>query len=436
MLLLSGCERKLGWGVLLWANEEAGIPSGAILPVYIKSNIEKKWIAGIPREYRTANFTENKIAIPLPQLELAGSKGAAKKVAGEFSAYALIYAETLQDGLPVRSDPDNSASRVYRLRMGEVIKILSPEKGAPAISTTGEPLPGEWYRVLTEDGTRGYCFSYRLRLFDHTTGPLNFAQQQNEPEDDRLLQTVQTKIWSSQVYDDMLSSRKFDLDALTKHWRFSTGEDTGIANIYTTDIDRSFQYAAIRSIGDRSWRFDGTSLTMTLLSDTFLKVQFIDHDGMNRSANFVALPVRIDDLIVQEQARRDALFAELFAAGPEFTSEMFGKLILTEDADFFWEGFDPLIPDYIPVSALGRGKVEIRWNLSDELAEYYTGVVSFRFKTIGSTDRDVSFLYKIGSETGASGVVSFEYLSPEHIKDALVTGKDETPFIIYFFKVP
>ncbi|MDR2510267.1 MAG: SH3 domain-containing protein [Spirochaetaceae bacterium] len=431
--LTASCSRKLGWGVLLWANDEANIPSGAVLPVYTRSNIEKKWIAGIPEEYRVEGKSD-KVTIPLPQLELVGGRGAARKYAAGFGEYTLVYAETLQDGLPIRSAADNSAGRVYRLRIGEIVKVLTRAEGAPAISTTGEPLPGEWYQVLTEDGTRGYCFSYRLRLFDHTTGPLNFAQTAASELDDRLLQSVQSKVWSTEIYSTMLNDRKFDIDALSKHWGFSTGEDTGIANVYTREVDRSFQYSAIRSIGERAWRFEGSSLTMTLLTDTMLSVQFIDRDGMSQSARFVSLPVSVNDLISQEERRRDDMYAEIFAYGPDFSSSTFGKLIITEDADFLWEDFELLVPDYIPVSALGRGKMEIRYNLSDELQREYTGVVSMRFKTIGSADRTVNFLYKLGGETGTEGGMSFEFVPPESIKDGIVYEKEDTAMIIYFFK--
>jgi hypothetical protein len=433
LAVLAGCGRKLGWGVLLWANEKTGIPSGTVLPVYIRSNIEKKWVVGVPKEYRGEEQGE-KLEIPLSQLELVGGKGSAKKYAAEFAEYARVYAETLQDGLPIRAGPDNNAARVYRLRIGEIIKIISPVEGTPAMSTTGAPLPGEWYRVLTEDGTRGFCFSYRLRLFDHSGGQLNFAYSDAEPVDDALLQSIQAKIWSAEVYETMLNTRKFDLDALSKRWGFSTGEDTGIANVYTGDIDRSFQYSAIRSIGENAWRFDGSPLTMTLFSDTFLTVQFIDRDGMNRSANFVALPVSVDDLIAQEEQRREALYAALYAAGPEFVSASCGTLTLTENADFIWEGYEILVPDVIPISALGRGKLEIRYTLDGELEERYDGLATMRFKAIGSGERVVNFLYKIGGESVSDGTVSFEYVAPEYLKDGAITGKDEPPLLIYFFK--
>ena len=32
--------------------------------------------------------------------------------------------------------------------------------------TGGQPLEGDWYRILTKDGTQGWCFSYNLNLYE------------------------------------------------------------------------------------------------------------------------------------------------------------------------------------------------------------------------------------------------------------------------------
>jgi hypothetical protein len=52
-LLAGSCTRLLGWGVLLWSTDDPLIPSGTVLPVYMRSNIDQVWVVGIPEEYRT-----------------------------------------------------------------------------------------------------------------------------------------------------------------------------------------------------------------------------------------------------------------------------------------------------------------------------------------------------------------------------------------------
>jgi len=154
----------MGYGVLLWSLDEPEVISGAVLPVYVKSNIEKKWIVGFP-ETPDSN-KKVKFEIPFTQLEYHPTKRRALEAAEIFAPHAMSYAENLLDGLPIRDVPDNNARRVYRLRSGEVIKILGLSEGIPPIGTSGDPLPGDWYKVMTNDGVSGFCFSNRLRIFD------------------------------------------------------------------------------------------------------------------------------------------------------------------------------------------------------------------------------------------------------------------------------
>ncbi|MDR0497359.1 MAG: SH3 domain-containing protein, partial [Treponema sp.] len=153
---LCGCSKKnIGWGVLLWFTDNPEIPSGTVLSVQIRSGIEQVWVTEIPEAYRSG---DNELAmIPLPHLEFFRTKGAAEKFAAAYSEFALLYAETMQDGLPIREKPENNARRSYRLRQGEFIKIIDRVDGVEAISTTGTPLEGNWYKVLTESGSGGYC---------------------------------------------------------------------------------------------------------------------------------------------------------------------------------------------------------------------------------------------------------------------------------------
>jgi hypothetical protein len=138
----------MGYGVLLWSIDDPPIDSGTVLPVYIRSNIEKIWVVGIPDASRSNR--DYKLEIPLSQLEFTGSRNSAVQWAQNFSQYALSYAENMQDGLPIRDSPDNNSRRVYRLRLGEIIKILGTARGNPPISASGDPLPGNWYRVFIQ----------------------------------------------------------------------------------------------------------------------------------------------------------------------------------------------------------------------------------------------------------------------------------------------
>jgi hypothetical protein len=429
LTLLNSCTKLLGWGVLLWASEEPAIPSGTVLPVYIRSNLNKTWVAGIPEQYRVASSTMDKFEIPLPMLELVGSRAAAEKRADEFAGMARIYAETLQDGLPVRQSADNVARRVYRLKMGEIVKPLSKVEGQAPISASGEALAGDWYRVMTEDGTIGYCFSYRLRLFEHTGGSLSVARNTGD-EDDPDLDRLLLRTWSPESYSIMVNSKRIDIAELANHWEFMPGIDTGIARIYLPHADKSFTYTGIRAEGARTWRFEGSRLRMSLRSDTTLAVQYYDDGGALKTELFVAIASDIDDLIMQELTRRDELFYNLYNAGPTFISTNYGWLSFSEDGRFTWSGYRLLVPQVISALALGTGTIDTGVFLGPAVSSLYNGALAFNFEETGDRSRAVYFMYTLESQG-----MRIEYVPPSSMDGLVVARRASSPTVIYFFKL-
>jgi hypothetical protein len=428
-ILLGSCERHLGWGVLLWATKDPVVPSGTILPVYIKSNLNQVWVAGIPDEYRTGDKGNNKFEIPLWQLELRKTKGAAQKYAAAFSEYAKTYAEILQDGLPIRDTPDNNARRVYRLKLGQIIKILAREEGIPAISTTGDPLPGDWFRVLTEDGTIGYCFSYRLKLFEHTEGVLAVTEETTEDTLDPDLEYILSKTWSPEFYLTMVLEKKINIEEFSKQWQFLPGHETGIARIYHPNVDKTFSYSGIRRTGNRSWRFEGASLQMSLQTDTTLAVQYTENKGALQTLLFVVLPSTVQDFITQELGRRDALFEILYLQGPHYTSTNYGSLSFGPGETFTWRDYDFLTPQVISPSSLGSGTVDMGLFLDLSLTDRYDGALAFRFDGIGGPGTVANFLYTLDTRG-----IRLEYVPPGNFVESTVIRRAVSPIIIYFFK--
>jgi hypothetical protein len=429
LVLVSSCSRILGYGILLWSAEDPPVPSGTVLPVYIRSNIDKVWVAGIPKEYRTEGNRVDKFEIPLSKLELAGNRKKARARAETFAPYALTYAETLQDGLPIRENPDNGARRVYRLKVGEIIKILAPVSGVAAVGTTGDPLPGDWYRVLTEDGTAGYCFSYRLKLFEHLGGTLAAVDNEQQEAEDPALDRLLAATWLPESYGAMVNARRLDINELSNHWCFDPGQETGVARIKVKDLDRSFFYTKIRSAGTQSWRFEGTQLQMSLRSETTLAVQFTEENGILRTLLFVALPSAVDDIILQETARREALFRIIYEQGPAFISNNYGALSFEEDGRFSWTGNTLLVPQVIPASALGSGVVDMRLYIANSLNDRYDGAFTMRFDEAGRAGAQVDFMYSLDSQG-----LRIEYAPQTNLDGVTIVRRASTPLVIYFFK--
>jgi hypothetical protein len=480
-LTLCSCSGRLGWGVLLWSTDKPAIPSGTVLPVYIRSNIDHVYVVGIPRQYQAVPSkgakAVDKMEVPLARIALESSKGKARKYAAAFKPYALLYAETLQDGLPIRKEADNGATRVYKLKLGEVIKILQKVEGSPPISTTGAALPGEWYQVLTASGVTGYCFSYRLRTFPFKGGSLNLKEEAQasggkaagarDNGQDAVLDTVLAAAWYPESYGTMADSGNFDLDAMKQHWGFFPGSDSGLARVFTVDsdgsvIDKTFSYKSITSVdmpgsSFRTWTFDGSSLQMTLRGEGTLAVQYNDEQrgGALKSLIFVTLGAKLDDLILQEEGRREALFQALAAGGPVYTSTNYGVFTLlpavasaaqagaaaqtvTSGAasgaaanKFTWSGYSLLIPAIIPASSLGSGTILMDKYLDPSLQNRFTGAFSLRFDSIGGQqggqNKEITFLYTLDSQG-----LRLEYVGDENIEGNLVTKRSRSPVVIFF----
>ena len=407
------------------------------MPVYIRSNIDKVWVVGVPGGKKSGTGGADKIEIPLSRFELLGSKRKARRRVESFAPYALAYAENLQDGLPIRDNPDNNARRIYKLRVGEIVKILSRTQGQPAIGASGDPLPGDWYRVLTEDGTIGYCFSYRLKLFEHTDGPLASSVPviSENVADDPDLDLLLSKTWSPDIYSAMINSRKINLEDLSRHWRFDPGQETGIAHIYAPGFDRSFSYTSIRPGGSRSWRFEGSSLSMQLRNDTTLAVQFPEGTGGMKSLVFISLPNDVDDLIMQESSRRERLYNAIYSQGPVFTSNNYGTIVFTENGSFNWSGFDLLVPQYIGAAVQGEGTVVMDLFLDTLLEDHrYSGAFTLRFANApGAAGSSEAALLRCMYFLDNQGF-RIEIVPESSVDDFTVMRRAASPMVLYFFR--
>jgi hypothetical protein len=409
--------------VLLWSSEEPAILAGTVLPVYIRSNVDRVWVVGLPPG---SGGRGEKFEVPLAHLELVGSRKKAAARAEAMAEYTRTYAENLQDGLPIREQPDNNARRVYRLKIAEILKVLAKVEGNAAIGASGEALPGDWYLVMTEDGTQGFCFSYRLKFFEHEGGALAVEREEQGEKEDPELDRLLALAWSPESYLTMVNTGRFDLAALSRRWGFFPGQDTGIARIYVPDLDETFSYRGIRAAGSQVWRFEGTNLQMSLRSDTTLALQFTEPGGALRSLIFTALAMDVEDLIVQERARREALFQSMYEQGPVFTSNNYGTLALTEEGGFTWTGNRLLIPQVIPQSAGQEGFVDMDLYLAPALQQLYQGVFTLRFE---GASLPVRFMYSLDAQG-----LRMEYAPDTSMDGNMAVRRASSPTIIYFYR--
>ncbi len=450
----------MGYGVVLWSIPEHGLFDGTVVPVYVRSNIGKVYIIGIPD-------SKQKIEVPLWRITAPESKRKALKTAQRFAEYGRRYAFAALDGLPIRTEPVNTAKQVYRLRLNEVIKVLYKGKGQ-AVMAGNAPLEGEWLGVLTEDGTSGWCFSYNLRLFDERDGEQAKVLQPAE-EEDELLEAVLKTEWVPEYYKSIIASGKIDTDRIKSEYGFDTGADSGFVSVSLPELSAEAAYKGTAKTGENTYTFTGTPFSMTVLSPSSVIVQYTGQDGLPVSYNFISLdqsgavqfvslaqsvqgengfagdsdeqkdeqkdePKKEDciaALIENENRRRTEQYRRLSSFGPVFVSSNYGTLQLNENGSFMWRNFKPAITSGILPQSLNResalrGTVSIRYFISNALENQFDGVLTF---AINGIEDEVNFLYKT-EETG----LRLEDMRGASVRNGVVQSRSGNPSVLFFAK--
>lgn len=394
MGLFSSCSSRIGWGLVLWSVKGTELKSGLVVPVYLKSNITKQYVIGF-------EDTQERFEVPLWQIDYHRSKRAALEAAKTLGNLAPVYFLAERDGLPIRETPSNSANarRVYRMREGEMVKALAKVEG-DAVYTGSEKLPGDWYSVLAEDGTRGYVFSYALSVFDET--------KDNEPAIPELAQTqaaaaniVFAKTWRPAWYGSMLNENQVELDYFALRFGLFGDALNRQIRVELPGASKVFSYSAIEQEGD--WLlFVGSGLRVKLEGPTSLVASWgstlpdtepEDTAGWSAADTFLRFiyveSETVRDAIRREEARRGAALREFFQAAEtagakldaagvlRFSSPFAGSLEFWPSGAYAWNDTLFLPAGFTPVSteseSAQKGSVVFGLRLSKELAVRFNG---------------------------------------------------------------
>lgn len=412
IISIFSCLGHIGYGVINWSLPEQGLVAGDIVPVFIQSNIGKVYVVG------TGKGPQKRIEIPLWQLTLYKSKAQAKKSAKAMEEYRYMYASVKLDGLPIRAMPENTARQVYRLKEGQIIKILRKGEGAPVTA-----LSGDWLEVMADDGSSGWCFSYNLTLFDERD-PASALQGDTDEGPDTVLENLLARSWYPESYGKMIETNQIDITRIQPLWGFYPGKDSLVARIENADGVVTFPYTAIVRPEKGTYQFEGSSLSVQVRRNNTIAVQYTDENGMPQIHYFISLDISPEQLIENERERRVDVLQTIRKAGPRFTSGNYGVLQFLENGRFLWSGYQLLTPSTIPMGAGSVGVVENRCFLSETLASGYTGSLSFQFD---GTQGWVHFLYTLTSQG-----LKLEQVSDVNIKDSLILAQNITPVILFF----
>ena len=416
----TSCSKKIGYSVVLWSIPEENLSDGTIVPVYIKSNISHCYVIGIPD-------TELKCEVPLWKISEPTSKRKVVDVQKKYAEYQHYYASVKRDGLPIRSEPQNTSRQIYRTREGEILKVLYKGNGA-VVMAGNKPLEGDWLKVLTNDGSLGWCFSYNLNVYNENEKSVqNVVAAKEENLYDDYMKKILSATWYPEEYQTMVNQRHVDLESINPEYKFETGYNSdGIVKMTSEKMNFSFPFNGITKIGNRVYRFNDSNLTMTIRTSASIFLQYVDENQRQLTVNLSALSESIDTIIERETNRRINEYGKIASAGPTFSSSSYGKINFYPDNTFSWSGYKLLTPSLIPDGAGGTGTVSIEYFLASALKSEYDGILTLKFDGNG---KKVSFLYKIEPNG-----IRLEDVQRAKFKDKVVTEKSTNPVIIFFGK--
>lgn len=393
LALCLGCfiscgNRVKGYGVLLWNLPEHQLQDGDLVPVYIRSNISQVYVIGT---------SQGKIEIPLWQITDPEMKFKAKKTARKFEEYKHTYASVALDGLPMRAEPVNTAKQVYRLKKAETIKILYKGKGQ-AVYAGKKPLEGDWLRVLTSDGTVGWCFSYNLRPFETDINGNQISGEIVEEENhiDAELTEMLKGTWYPDSYKNMIDSGRIDPARINLNYNLHLDEETNKLSFVMPEAKKEWDYTGATEdntiVNARAYKLNDIPIIVSVKNSVYIVVRYTGESGKPEDFNLVTIDADINQLVQDEIQRRESEYEQIYMFGPHFRSSSYGQLSLGEDHSFNWNNKNLLVPGVISSSAKNTGTVQIKYFLIRSLAQAYDGVLTFKFEGM---NKEVNFFYKM-----------------------------------------
>ena len=413
LIALGSCtQRHLGSGVILWESPEYPFRSGEVVEVLEESYIEDTYLV------RYAEGEEG-IVLPTWRVRFFPKSERATSFAEQYAAYRDNYAFSQRDGLPIRQEANQEAKILYKIRKGELLKVLGRGEQLESAGAYED----YWYEVLTEDGTLGFSFGYLLT---------NFATEDDPKKEiarllqyDPFLDMFMTSVWRPEYFWEMILSRKIDLSRFRNDVGLFPDRESKTISLVTHTFSTSFKYEKIERVGSDRYVFADSGFRVLAQSDERISVSY-QIGGQNVSTTFVIVKEDIPEIIGQERERRKRVYRSLLQKGNMLRSEAYGDIVLQDDMSFVWRGFDKMPPRVFVREVEGPGEVDFPYFLSGELEKTYDGVISFRFREY-TEEETTSFLYKLVADG-----VQFVFARQESFEKNEIASVGSSPLVVFF----
>jgi hypothetical protein len=410
VIVLSSCgPRIIGYAVILWPDPELPFSAGEIIPVVQTSQLQNS----------VTLYTDGQEQrFPAWRVEYVDSEAAGRDFLLRFEPWRERYGRSMLTALPVRALADRTSTRLYRLRDGEVIKLI--DRTDEQSNEAG--LIDYWYNVMTEDGTRGWVFGRNLEILT-SSGRVAGAVEAADRVD-RFVQDIARVPWRPDYFREMHQSGRIQLDRFNPRYGFFGDEQENTFRLSLPDIERTFQYRGYSMPRGNTIQFDGTSLTIIRHSEDRIEVQYLV-DERQRSSSFVIFDPDIDETITIERERREDQLLQMTMRGTGLVSTAFGSIDLNERGQVRWQGYERLVPTVLPSMFNGSGSFEFSLFIHNNLRARYDGA----FQLVIPGAAPVAFLYTITDDG-----LRLVYVPQREISDQKLIREEPVSPVVLFFR--
>ena len=409
LLTLIACgPRTIGYAVILWAPPDASYSNGSTVPVIAQSTLNRNY---------TLRAADGQPTIDAWRVAYFEDRDAAEEYAERFAPFADSFALSLRTALPIRERADNLSARVYRLRDGEIVKILG--RSAEQVNVGG--MVDYWYNVLTMEGVAGWVFGFHLEQSSAAGEPV--AARSERDTVDRFLYDIASTTWRPEYFNAMLRAQQINLSTFSPRHGFWGDFEAKTFSLSLPGLQQTFAYTDYFMPSPNRLEFTGLSLNIELVSDNLLLVQYT-RNNQQRTDRFVRFDGDVQEILDAETARRRALLEALLERGNLWVSTAYGSITVQPDGRFLWDGFDRLVPQVFPAGFAGQGRIEFGAFLDRQLAGRYDGALQFVLPN-GVTR---VFLYTLASDG-----LRLVFAPEDTVRDSVVT-REPLPALVLFYR--
>ncbi len=405
LFTLSCSGGAIGYFVAVWPPEDSSLKSGEVERVISQSDIRNIYVIEKKEDKKREE-------IPKYTGKFFNKKKETEKFLQQYEPYIDMFAYS-EKSLNIRTSPDVSSGREYRLRPSQIVKIVSKLPEPAEVNNVS----GHWMEVLTEDGFQGYCFDKYLTIYKKDSA---ISKEDNE---EKLVNSFFDNIWYPSAYMEIISSGKVVIEKLKTGEGIFPDRNNKKIVVQTGKERIEFPFNNILFSSNNTLVFTGSTVEIIFYSSEKIYVRYV-YMGVDYLSFYTILEKPIDQYAEIELERRNSVIDSFYKRGRYLTSDLYGSIKLEDKRKFIWTGYINLVPDVIPFGYGSSGTVKNNYFLSDSVTKKFDGTLSFAFDRSG---KEINFAYFF-----VDNGVQFTYIPENAVENSMITSVSDDSYVFYF----